>query len=245
MSDGARTVRAASAAAARKKKQKGRGGLIVLIVLLLLLGGAAALLYFNVNNLRNIVFDGLRDVPLIGGLIPDAEEPGPYDNVSSDEMIDSIEQLQRRVTSLTNERASLQQANADLQIENDRLREFEANQEQFRIEEENFLNGIVSQDPVRYFEWYMEHYPDQAEAFAQQAAGAVEDERSVKYYISIMEGMGKKEAGELMDILMDTNSTLVRDTMNALNDPAKAADIIENMDPQKAASLWGLMNPGI
>jgi flagellar motility protein MotE (MotC chaperone) len=200
-------------------------------------------MYFNVSNLRNIVFDSLRGVPLIGSLIPDAEEPGPYDNVSSGELITNIETLQRRNTSLTNERTTQQQMIAEYEQRIAVLEEYEANQEQFRIEQENFLNGILAEDLPRYFEMYVEMYPDEAEALAREAAGVVENEQEVRDYITMIAEMDEGSAAEAMDTLMDTNSTLVRDIMNGLS-AERAAAIIDEMDPIKRAALINLMDPG-
>lgn len=217
--------------------------MIAVIVIVLLVGAAAGLLYFNLYNIRDMAYDVLRGVPLIGNWVPEAEEEDRTPRVSAADLQNRVTLLERQVDSLTRERDTLRANNEGLQRETERLRGFEAEQEQFKRDQEVFHEMVYNENRADFWRWYQQINPDRAAEFAREAAGEARVSLEVRDHLNMIRGMEPRSVAAMFEILMDTNSDIVADTMRALPADDRAM-IMDAIEVEKRAALARLLTPG-
>jgi len=197
-------------------------------------------LYFNVVSLRDMAFDALRDVPLIGGVIPDGGDREP--RLSAAELQSGNDLLRRQVESLVRERddlrADLENARRDIE----RLSGFGEEQDRFKRAQEAFVDGLIAGDPQGFWRLFQQMDPGLAERHYRDAAGTAAAAQEVRDFLIMMREMDEKSTAAALEILMDTNAALVVSILKSLNNDTAAA-ILERIEVEKRAALIRMLAP--
>jgi len=228
-----------------RRKKKGRGKLIAVIVVLLLVGAAAAVFVFDPFNfnIRDRVYDTMRGWPLVGGLIPESDENGSIPRVSTTDLQAQNDLLRRQLEGAQRDTVNMRTQRDGLQIENERLRSFEAEIEQHRLNVNDFNEMVLRQVGLaEYWRFFQQFHPDQAEEFAREAAGDAHVSREVRNYINTVRELAPRSAANIIEELMDVHIDIVVPIMERLS-PEERAMIIGSMEVEKAAVILRLMFP--
>lgn len=221
----------------KRKKRKGKGGTIAILIILALVLGAAALMYFNQFYVRDRVFDFLRDVPLIGRIIPEGEYGAGVVVLSPQETI-----LQNQVNAMAVQTGNLQAQLEALRVENERLRDFERQQEQFAIDRELFVQYGISADPMAFWRIFQQINPELADHLMQEAAGVAVNQREVRSYLVMLGGMEARAIAAALDNLILTDVDLVAGILNGLA-PDLASMVLESMNVDNRVNILRYMRP--
>ena len=178
----------------RKRSKKGRGALIAIIISVVLIGAFAALLFLNIYNIRDMMFDRIAGVPLIGALVPESEGGERVPRVSASDLQSRIDLLQRQLDSATRDRDNLRVENEGLKRENERLTGFEEWQEQFKLDMETFATGLITDDPMAFWQIVLQMDPDLVTELAREASGDAQRAKEVRDYIRMISDMDLKSA---------------------------------------------------
>jgi flagellar motility protein MotE (MotC chaperone) len=190
-----------------------------------------------------MVYDALRNVPVIGNLIPAADESEPQPpRMSYDELRAHADTLERNNDSITRERNNLLQQVENLQNEVGRLRGFEEQQEQFKQDLSDFHAAVYEAFPVDYAKWFQQFDPDMAAEYAREAAGTAQINREVRDHVNTIRAMEPRNSAAMLELLMDTNSDIVVSIMLNLTSDERA-EILDNMSLDKRTSLFRLLTP--
>lgn len=227
-----------------KPGKRSKGPIVAVIVIVMLVAAAAVLLYMNIFRIRDMTYDLLRKVPIVGSLVPEAEETpeDKYAGMTMDEFAAKNQSLERELERLRAELSDSQTKN-DLYVrEIARLSEFEGMQEQYLADKDAFDREIFDRDPLAYKKYYDQISPKNAETFYKEAVVIEQASAEVKSYLSKIGGMDEKAAAAALEELIPTDIDLVVYIMRGLGDD-KASLVLENMSRANAAIVIKVMYP--
>jgi len=144
--------------AAKGQEKKGKVGLIILIAFIAVVGGFVLLTAFNVFGLRDdVVMPFLRNVPLIGSFITDADDPLVLAARREEELTERGTELETRIAQLEaqieSERAQVDEANRNM-LELNRLREMERGHNEHLANREAFERALAEGNIDDFTEWF-------------------------------------------------------------------------------------------
>lgn len=151
--------------------------LIGIIIVLVWLAIICALIKFDVGGFgSSVMYPIFKDVPVINAILPEVNEEDedtekyPYKSLA--DAIKYIKELEVEVQNDKDKIAKLEDTIADLQAEVDRLKQFEADKENFEAIKEKFYNEVVFGDNAIDYEYYKQYYeaidPEYAEKLYKQ-----------------------------------------------------------------------------
>jgi len=228
-----------------KAPRKGKVGLIVLLAVIALILAIVALIVFNVFGLRdNVIYPLLRNVPVISNIVPDNGVAVNNGDISID-----IAELEAETYALSIENASLE---AQLEIltgrieqlerENQRLAEFEANHEQFLSDRETFYRDMAMENPDAFMNFFDTMHPALAEElFISIAQEQVRDERW-RNYLASWSNMNPVQVALVIESMLTTDMRLIVDVMLELPEPFRGT-ILNALAPDSAAAVLRQMEP--
>lgn len=193
---------AKSKAAAGGQEKKSKIGLIILLAFIGIVVIFVLLTAFNIFGMRdNVVMPILRNVPFVGSFVPDAP---PYDesnplavaNRVEAELRAEIEVLQERINELEEETSDMVGEFTNIvnnaiedEVELNRLREMEEDQQEFLANREAFERAIIEENMYAFEEWIETAHPDLVERiFTELMAGRIAGEQR-QHYINVWGAM--------------------------------------------------------
>lgn len=194
-----------------------------------------------------------KDVPIVNLILPAAsdeelidEEELPYSNFS--EAIDYIRGLEQQIQGYQEADATQETAIADLQREVERLREFEANQEAFQKEKEEYYEEVVlgNGEEVRadFQRWYENMDAETAAEIYRQVMEQIEMEKLDAEYVDTFSKMEPEQAAVIFQEMsgdLDTVIKILRSLKS--NDRSGILSAIAARDAVYAAKLTELLAP--
>ncbi|MCL2572965.1 MAG: hypothetical protein FWE34_00255 [Defluviitaleaceae bacterium] len=223
--------------------KKGKAGLVVMLSVIGFLLIVIGLFVFNVFGLRdNVLYPLLRDVPLVGGMIPAAE----YDD---GEVIASVADLEAEIQATTLENASLEaqlenlsQTVEQLERENERLQEFADAHGQFLADRDALYRDIAMDNPDAFMNFFETMHPQLAEElFISIAIMQYEDERW-RNYLNSWINMNPVQVARVIESMLTTDMRLIVDVMTELPAPFRGT-ILDNLADDSAAAVLRHMEP--
>jgi len=234
------------------QEKKGKIGLIILLAFVGVVGVFVLLTALNAFGLRdNVVMPFLRNVPFVGGFVPEAE---PTDETDPSAIYGrTIAELEAQIAALQNEIDELQGDMEDMadewfeavvdalesSVELERLREIEESHAQFLADREAFERGVIEGD-LEAFERYMETiHPDliieiYTNLMEERIAGL-----DRQHYLDVWAAMSPAAIARFI-MARDMATTDMPLLVSVLRDlpPARSATIIDAIpDPNVAGAI--------
>lgn len=229
----------------KKGKQKGKKKRWVLILLLLLVALGVAVFGFSAFGLRDdYVYPALRSLPLVGDLIPadDNAQEDEYSGLTKEQLIVQNKKLASEKKALEDDKANLTKRISDNDKELTRLKEIEANQEQFKAEKAAFDKSIAENDTNAYKQYYESIYPENADSIYREIVQKDAVDKELKQYVQTFENMKKDAAAKVLEEMIGTDMDLVVRILNNISSEQRGA-ILGAMDSANAASVAKQMAP--
>lgn len=231
----------------KKKKKGGRLKVIILLIFfVLIMGIAVAILFFNAFNIREKYLRSTIDkIPIVKNIIPSGEAV----ETSAQEDTMSIQQAQARIADLENQLStkdttidSLTKDNDSLRLENNRLKEIESQQIQFRADKEEFDRMIAENDPTAYSAFYESISPENAERLYQSTKATSEQRKELKNYTNAFEEIEAEAGAGIIEEMVGTDMNLAALILENISSEQRA-NILAAMDATLAASVVKYMAP--
>lgn len=238
-------TKAAVAGVAAKTEKKGKGGLIVLIVIILILAGTTTMTVLDVAGLRSdVLVPFLRDLPLIGGLMPEAEEtPPPVDPAAL------IAQLEAQIAALEGENASLEadlesllEIALGLEQENEFLQEFQERHDEREAALAEFQRARAEEEPDAFMEFFATLNPDLAEEIFRDLSSLALQAERWQDYVSVWGAANPTLVAQAIEEMIFTDMALIVAALQDLPVPQRAA-IINALSTDARAAVMRQMDP--
>ena len=192
-----------------------------------------SILGFNLFNIRDRYLRGiLENIPIVSNVLPPIDTSlhnGNVTQMSSEELINTIEDLESRLTIYEDEINHLNEVNSLQAAEILRLQEVEENQLQFRADQEAFDRMIAEEDPNAFINFFTSINPENAEILYREAVTSSYQSREIRNYVATFEAMDRRSAGTTLETMMTTELELV-------------VLILSNMSIDQRASILGVMS---
>ncbi len=196
----------------------------------------------------------LKDVPVINKILPKGSvsqttDPGSYGGYTSlQDAVNQIGQLEVELEAARVESSSKDAYVSQLEAEVERLQAFEEKQTELERVMNDFYNDVIYAEkgpgPEEYRKYYEEINPTTAEfLYKQVVAGSVESQK-VQDFAAAYSSMEPAAAAKILEAdAMTDNLNLAAHILMAIPSKERGA-ILAAMDPEVAARLTTIMNPG-
>jgi hypothetical protein len=206
------------------------------------------LLYFNFFAIRDITFDFLRDIPVVGRLIPDITEPphDPYAGMTMEQVIAQNQRLERDNERLQNDLSASRELNTARAQEIAQLLEIAEDIGATRILKDEVDRAIFENAPPSAFIGFFEAIsPHNLELFYPEAVRTQEEERRFRNYYNLIRLMDERAAARALEVLIPTDMWLVEEIITELTrlNVAQTALILEQMTDENRALMMKFTHP--
>jgi len=229
-----------------KAPRKGKVGLIILLSLIALILTFIVLTALNVFGLRdNILYPALRNVPLVGNMIPSPA----YGEAEGYDLTAAMAELEAETQDLAAQNASLEAQLENLtgvieqlERENERLAGYAAAQEEHMAAREAFYNEVLAENPDAFINFYATMNPEIAhDQFISLSRAQFEDERWLNYLAS-WNNMNPAQVAAVVESMRTTDMSLITVVMAELP-VAFRGSVLNLMDAEAAAAILRHMQP--
>jgi len=205
--------------------KKGKSGLIVLLVFILIVAAAITLTAVNAFGLRdNVLVPLLRNVPVIGGLMPEAEgETGPDLNLIIDELNARIDELIAENESLHEDQVNIVEIVRRLEEENEFLREFYDIVDEIQESHLEFMRALAEEEPDAFIDFFATMNPDQAEQIFRELANARVRADEWDNYVGAWGAMSPVLVAQAIETMAHTHMNVIVSVLPDLPIPTRAA----------------------
>lgn len=235
------------------KEERGGGKiltvLIIFLIILIWLAILALLIKFDVGGLGSQVLRPvLKDIPVINRILPEvSEEQLAYENAypykTLEEAIEYIEKLEIENDKLREENADYASRQIEMQKEIDSLHHYEEEQEEFAKLREKFDREVVFNNKApstdEYIKWYESMYPNNAANIYEELMEKQVVENSIQLYADYLAGIKAGEAAEILSE-MPSDIDLICQLLGCMK-KSLVSDILSEMDPLFAARIINRM----
>lgn len=233
----------------KKEKKEKKGSLKVVILLIffvLIMGMAVAILFFNAFNIREKYLRSTIDkIPVVKNIIPKAKT----ENTNENNNTMTLKEAEAKIADLENQLATkdttintLTKDNDALKLENNRLKEIESQQIQFKADKEEFDKMIAENNPEAYSAFYESISPENAEKLYQSTKATSEQTKELKKYTDTFQEIDPEAGAGVIEEMVGTDMNLASLILSNI-DSEQRAKIIAAMDPTRAASVVKYMAP--
>lgn len=224
---------------------------VTFIIVVIWLAILVLLIKWDVGGFGSTVMTPLlKNVPYVNRILPDSQDElfsteTEYPYQTLDEAIDYIKQLELELAEAQKGNQDSSAYVAQLEDENAKLRQYEANEAEFEAEKEKFYNEVVFSDEAPDIDEYRKYYesidPANAEALYKQVVEQQQEDKEVEDFVASYSKMKPKEAAAIFNTMTD-NLQLVARILENMSSQARA-DILGNMDEATAAKVTEIMSP--
>lgn len=213
----------------RKRKKK---KWLVILILLLIIGGA--LVFF-----RAPIMKALKNVPVIGGFIPDevVEE-----KLSPEELQLKVSTQEKEIAKLEAEMKALEERNMALSEQNESLKQYESMYQDFIAQKEAWDEEVAKTNTELFIQQFESIYPDTAERIYQTLKGEKVLSDQQKELSKTIAGMDEDQAAKALELLISTDSELIQ-TIFAGMSADQQSIILSAMTSESAAQVIKLISP--
>ena len=231
-----RTTKKNNKSKKNKDKKKGKGGIIAIVLVVLLLGGGAAVIAADIGGIReNHIMPYLRNAPLVGSFIPQAEEPG--EELTREELERLLRDANLRIESLENQLSVREQQLAEANFH------IRYNLEPFRNQWNSFLEAraaldqfLAHADPYGFTQFFAGVRPENVHQLYNEATALIEMQEQILGHVRTFNGMSAAAAGEILQIWMRESTLLMVRVLNAMS-PPRRGEILQTLDPAVASTM--------
>ncbi|MCL2461136.1 MAG: hypothetical protein FWF44_00585 [Defluviitaleaceae bacterium] len=223
------------AAPAKKRRSK----VAPVVVVLAVAAAIAAAMIFDVFGMRSrYVVPALERVPFLRNILPQTQTDGQ----TTAELTARIDSLTAQLARSQQDVQALTDANGALTAQNDGLKVYEAQQNQFESDKADFDAMVAMNDPQAYADFYAKIAPANAEKLYTQAVGIVAQTADEKKYAKLIAGMDSAAAAAALEALIPTDMSLVVSVLRNM-DSAAASAILNEMQTANAAVTAKMLAP--
>ncbi len=199
----------------------------------------------------NIVAPVIKDVPVLNKILPEGtvlKDSTKSSYSSMADAVDYINELEAKVAKYKESDKEKNQTISDLQSENDRLKQFEQQQNDFQAQKKQYYDEVVFGDNAidynNYIQYYKEIEPEKAEQLYKEAIAKYAYDETYTSRAKMYSSMKPASAAKIFCEMtgdMDTVAGILN-SMNTTNSGA-IMDEITNIDSVFAAKLTKLLLP--
>lgn len=213
----------------RKRKRK-KWPLVILFVLIV-----AGLIYF----FRVPILNTLKNVPVIGKLIPDASDE---EVLSAEELNIKVKSQEQEIESLKAQIETLESNNEALSNQNESLKQYETMYTEFLEQKEAWDVEVAKTNTALFIEQFESVYPDTAERIYKTLKGEKLLTDKQKTLSKTIGEMDEAQAAKALELLIATDSELLQVIFEGMNTDRKAL-ILSEMTSEAAAQVIKLIAP--
>lgn len=220
------------------------------IIIAIWLGILVLIIKWDVGGFGStVMYPILKDVPYLNKILPEVEVPieeqeYPYTTVR--EATEYVKQLEKQLADAQEKIGDKNERIQELKSQLEKLSAYEANEAAFEEMKQKFDEEVVFSDNAPDISNYQEFYeaidPVNAQIIYRQVLEQQKKNEALDDYIATYSNMKAKSAAEIFDTMMDENSQLVADILEAL-DAQTRADIMAAMEAENAARITAILEP--
>jgi len=231
----------------KKAGGKSKVGLIILIVVILIVAGGVTSIALDLFGFRTeVIIPFLRNVPVVGNLMPDAEsqydEPALDPDITIRDLQALVDSLNRQNELLQAEIESLYAIGIGLELENARLQEFADLHDERTAAFDEFMRALAEEEPEALMEFFQTMHPAlREEILREHADGFVRDERW-ESYTSTWAVTNPRLVAQAIETMITTDMPLIVDVMRDLPYHIRGA-ILDALDTDSRAAVLRQMDP--
>ena len=225
--------------------KKGKAGLFVIIALVVIVVALIVIIAFNLFNFREgVVMNYLRNAPLIGRLIPDAEDEDygqiPLEEWPVGQLVERIRELEAREAALEAEvQELLARARADaLRIA--RLLPFQEYWFEYQRVSAEFNQMIAHGEPEAFLRFIENVLPEFYEQLARESMLLYEYQEAVDAIMRTLGNMQERAAAAILEDMRMTDLPLLAAVLSTMGNSMRGA-IIEQMEPDVGSFMLRLI----
>ena len=197
----------------------------------------------------SVLYPLLKDVPYVNLILPTVEAEIPeeelaYQFATMDEAVARIKELELQLTEANDINSEQEETIATLQEQAAELSRYKEEEAAFELEKEKFYEEVVLSDSAPDINEYRTYYesidPENAEILYKQVVEQTVYDEQLDDYVKTYSSMKPKSAAAIFDTLEDM--TLISKILENM-DAQTRADILSNMNSDKAAKLTQIMEP--
>lgn len=238
------------------ENESGGSGLVTfgatLLIVLLWIAVICVVVKLDIGGFGSSVLTPiLKDVPVLNKILPGSTFPDHSDQSgtggysSLEEAVAYIKQLELELeqyqTASNTKDAELEKQRAEIE----RLKEFEAKQQEFQRITQEFYDEVIYSDkgpgPEEYRKYYEAMDPVMAEYYYKQVINQQEESKEIQEYVKTYSEMKAKSAAKIFESMTD-NLNLVARILGSMTSKQRG-DILAAMDEEVAAKLTKIMDP--
>lgn len=224
--------------------------LATVIIIAIWLGILVLVIKWDVGGFGStVMYPILKDVPYINKILPEVEVPieqqqYPYTTLS--EATEYVKQLERQLAETQEKVNKKNDRIKELKAQLEKLSVYEEKEAEFEQLKQKFDEEVVFSDNAPDISNYQEYYeaidPANAQVIYRQVLEQQKKDKETEDYVATYASMKPKKAAAVFDTMMDDNSKLVADILEAM-DTQSRANIMAEMDAGNAAIITAILEP--
>ncbi len=224
--------------------------LATIVIIAIWLGILVLVIKWDVGGFGStVMYPILKDVPYLNRILPEVETPiedeeYPYQTVG--EATAYVKQLEKELSEAQKKIGDKNERIRELKAKLEKLSAYEANEAAFEELKQKFDEEVVfsenAPDINNYKEFYESIDPVNAEVIYRQVLEQQKKDEKLDEYVKTYSNMKPKNAAAIFDTMMEDDSKLVADILEALDAQARA-DIMAAMNAENAAKITAILEP--
>lgn len=196
-----------------------------------------------------VMYPILKDVPYVNKILPEVEVPieqqeYPYTTIS--EATAYVKQLELELAEAQEKLGKKNDKIKERKAQLEKLSVYEQKETEFEELKQKFDEEVVFSDQAPDISNYQEYYesidPVNAQIIYRQVLEQQKEDEKIGEYVATYSSMKAKKAAAIFDTMMDDNSKLVADILEAM-DTQSRADILAEMAAENAAIITSILEP--
>lgn len=224
--------------------------LATLIIIAIWLGILILVIKWDVGGFGStVMYPILKDVPYLNKILPEVDVPieqqeYPYTTVG--EATEYVKQLETKLAKAQEKIDKKNDRIAELKSQLKKLSAYEKKEAEFEELKQKFDEEVVFSDNAPDISNYQEFYeaidPVNAQVIYRQVLEQQKADDDLEEYVATYSGMKAKKAAAIFDAMMEDQSRLVADILEAM-DTQSRSDIMAVMNADNAAKITAILEP--
>lgn len=233
-------------------KSKVASAIVTILIVLIWLAIFVIVIKTDIGGFgSNIVAPVIKDVPVLNKILPEGtvlKDSTKSSYSSMADAVDYINELEAEVAKYKESGKEKDQTISDLQAENDRLKQFEQQQNEFQAQKNQYYDDVVFGDSAIDYENYVKYYqeiePEKAESLYKDAIAKYAYDETYTSRAKMYSTMEPANAAAIFCEMTGDMDTVVG-ILNSMNTNNSSAimDEITKIDAVYAAKLTKLLLP--
>jgi len=231
----------------KKAGKKSKVGLIILIVVILIVAGGVTSVALDLFGFRTqVIIPFLRNVPVVGNLMPEAEGYNDEAALDPDLVIRDlqalVDSLNRQVEQLQADNEMLYAISIGFEAELARLRLFEELHEERMSAHNEYMRALAEGEPEAFLDFIQTMHPALLEEIIREQAEGIVNDARWESYVSTWAATNPTLVAQAIETMITTDMPLIVSVMQDLPVNSRAA-ILGALDTDSRAAVMRQMDP--